>query len=219
MQGLNVQGVQLDYPGRPGVLRGVTLRVEPGQLIVLRGRSGSGKTSLLNVAAGLQPPTLGRVSVGGERLDGVSDAQRAQIRARHVGLVLQHLHLLGELTLLENVELPMRLAGTPRPARRQRAQALLQTFGLAALARAKPHQCSGGEQQRAAIARALALSPAVLLVDEPTSALDAANAKQVGLALQEAARQGAAVVVATHDELLQRIGRRADLNDGLLIWA
>lgn len=212
---LRLQDVHLDYPGRPGVLRGVTLQVAAGELVVLRGRSGSGKSSLLGVCAGLQVPTSGTAHVAGEDLAGDA-SHRAHVRARHVGLVLQHLHLLGELSLQDNVALPMHLAGWRRPATRERSQALLARFGLAALAKRLPGQCSGGEQQRAAIARALALKPALLLVDEPTSNLDARNALGVAKALEAARSDGAAVLVASHDDVLDGFGRHVHLVDGRL---
>lgn len=208
--------VGLDYPGRPGVLRGIRLRMPVRSLLVVRGRSGSGKSSLLALAAGLQAPTRGRVEVMGEAYS-EDPAQRAALRGRHIGLVFQHLHLLGELTILENAELPLRLARVPRREARPRATSLLETFGIAGLADRRPAQVSGGEQQRAAIARALALRPGLLVADEPTSSLDAANAQSVVQALQQAAKAGAAVLVASHDELMRRAGGvQATVVDGRL---
>lgn len=205
----------MDYPGRPGVLRDVNLSLGRGDLAVLRGRSGSGKSSLLGICAGLLVPSAGRVQVMGEEFTGDA-ARRAAVRLRHVGLVLQHLHLLGELSLEQNVALPMHLAGWSRAQQRQRSRELLARFGLAPLAKRRPGQCSGGEQQRAAIARALALRPGLLLVDEPTSALDADNAQSVARALEMARAEGAAVLVASHDEILNGHGRAIRLQDGRL---
>lgn len=216
MDALRLHDVGLDYPGRPGVLQGVALRLAPRQIAVVRGRSGSGKSTLLAVAAGLQPWTRGSVEVMGTALDAADPDQRAAVRGQHVGLVLQHLHLLGELTIRDNVALPLRLKRWPRAKAAARADELLARFGLADLASRRPAQASGGEQQRAAIARALALRPDLLLVDEPTSALDQANALTVVDALRKASEDGAAVLVASHDELLRRLGPSWLLADGRL---
>ena len=213
---LTLEDVHLGYPGRPTVLDGVSLTLTQGQVVVVRGRSGSGKSTLLAVASGLEVPQAGRVRVMGEPLDPADPAQRARVRARHVGFVFQHLHLLGELDLRENVELPMRLAHVARATARDRALRLLDSFGLRKLAHRRPSQVSGGEQQRAAIARALSMQPTVLLVDEPTSNLDAANAMTVVQALRTAASEGAAVLVASHDELLASAGRNLRLEGGRL---
>ncbi len=209
---LALDGVGLDYPGRPGVLRGIQLRLPARSILVVQGRSGSGKSSLLGVCAGLQRPTTGTVRVLGEAM--ADDAQRAGLRSRHIGLVLQHLHLLGELSLVDNVALPLRLAGRPRREQLERSRTLLRSFGLGDVQDKKPPQCSGGEQQRAAIARAMAMKPGLLLVDEPTSALDTANAKAVMEALRTVCDEGAAVLVATHDDLLRGLGRTIRLVDG-----
>jgi ABC-type lipoprotein export system ATPase subunit len=221
---LQVTGVTLDYEGRPGALRDVNLRVARGQVVVVEGRSGSGKSSLMQVCAGLVPPTAGSVAILGRPLQetsredakgigrgGESDAARG-----HIGLVFQHLHLLGELTARENVELPLRLRHAPRKAARERADAILALFGMTALADRLPHTLSGGERQRVAIARALATGPDLLLVDEPTSSLDRANAIEVAKALRAAAEAGAAVLVATHDELLRGLGEVLTIDDGVL---
>jgi ABC-type lipoprotein export system ATPase subunit len=215
-EALRLEGIRLDYPGRPGVLSGIDLALRPGELLVVEGRSGSGKSSLLAIAAGLQAPSAGTVRVMGERMEPGDAAGRAAVRGRHVGLVFQHLHLLGELTLQENVELPLRLAERPKAESARRATELLEAFGVAAIAHRRPAKVSGGEQQRTAIARALALRPGLLLVDEPTSSLDDANAKTVVDALQAATAQGAAVLVASHDELMRQAGPRLRLNDGRL---
>lgn len=216
MDALALRDVRLDYPGRPGVLQSVNLRLAPGRIAVVRGRSGSGKSSLLAIAAGMQVPTSGQVDVLGNRLDPRDAAQRARVRGQHVGLVLQHLHLLGELTLAENVALPLRLRKRPRPEAAARSEELLARFGLAAHADRRPAQVSGGEQQRAAIARALALRPGLLLVDEPTSALDLVNAKTVVEALRTASVDGAAVLIASHDDLLNSLGQGLRLVEGRL---
>ncbi len=209
-------GVRLDYPGRPGVLRGADLVVAPGEVVVVAGRSGSGKSSLLNIAAGLETATAGEVTVMGEAVAAARPQEAAALRARHVGLVFQHLHLLPELNVAENVLLPLHLARVPRKEAVATVKALLLRFGLARFATRSPERLSGGEQQRVAIARALATRPALLLVDEPTSSLDAQNARSVRDALVEAARGGAGVLVVTHDEVLHAAGRLLRLEDGVL---
>jgi putative ABC transport system ATP-binding protein len=198
--------VSLDYPGRPGVLRSVHLQVPPATVVVLEGRSGSGKSSLLSVAGGLEAPSSGEVSVMDEAMPFADPQACARLRARHVGLVLQHLHLLPELTIEENVALPLRLARVPKAERESRVATLLERFGLTPLAAARPGAISGGEAQRSAIARALASQPGLLLVDEPTNNLDEDNARSVVGALKEAAQLGAGVLVATHDPLVASAG-------------
>ncbi len=213
MDALRLDHVTVDYPGRPGVLYDADLRVQPGELVVLEGRSGSGKSTLLAVAAGLEPVSSGDVDVFGTPMRPDSP-QAAQVRASRIGLVFQHLHLLPELSVVENVELPMVLAHVKRAERRERAMALLQRFGLAGAAGRVPPTRSGGEQQRVAIARSLALGPGLLLVDEPTSALDEQNARGVVKALRMAADGGAAVVVASHDEVLRTAGTLYRMTQG-----
>lgn len=205
MDALRLEHVTVDYPGRLGVLYDVDLAVKPGELVVLEGRSGSGKSTLLAVAAGLEAVSHGDVAVFGTPMRPDSPLA-AEVRSKRIGLVFQHLHLLPELSVVENVELPMVLAGWRRPKRRERALALLARFGLKAYADRQPTTLSGGEQQRVAIARSLALDPGLLLVDEPTSALDEANALSVIKALTLAAQDGAAVVIASHDDLLRKAG-------------
>ena len=205
MEALRLERVTVDYPGKPGVLAEADLDVAPGRLVVIEGRSGSGKSTLLAVAAGLEAVTAGTVTVFGTRMSPESPAA-ATMRATQIGLVFQHLHLLPELSVVENVELPLVLAHWTRRRRRQVALDLLQRFGLEGLADRRPTTLSGGEQQRVAIARALATQPGLLLVDEPTSSLDEQNASDVVRALQTAARSGTAVVVASHDDLLRSVG-------------
>lgn len=205
MQALTLDGVRLAYGDRL-VLDNVSLQVPAKAVTVLAGRSGSGKSSLLAVAAGLQVPDAGRVQVLGRPMPFANPSEAAQLRRRHIGLVFQHLHLLGDLSLAENIALPLRLDGAPAPVRQQRVEQLLRAFGLSELAQRRPNQVSGGEAQRAAIARALARQPGLLLVDEPTSNLDEANAQAVLQALKEAARLGAGVLVASHDPLVWKAG-------------
>lgn len=181
--------------GEATVLQGIQLRVPSGQVVVLQGKSGSGKTSILSCAAGLLRPSRGTIHVAGHDM-----SQRPAVTRRdHIGLVFQNLRLLPELTLQDNVELGLRLAGAKRATRAERAAHWMNAFGIDHLAHRQPHQASGGEQQRAAIARAMVMEPSLLLVDEPTSALDPETGTTVVEALHAAASGGVGVLVATHD--------------------
>ncbi len=195
---LRFDSVHFRYPGGPPILDGVDLRVMHGRVTVLQGRSGSGKSSMLSLAAGLASPSRGTVSLMGRPLP----VAAAAVRAKHIGLVFQHLNLLDELNVRENIELPLRLQGAKRPVREAAVAELSEMFGIRGLLARRPASLSGGEQQRVAIARALATKPKLLLADEPTSSLDRENAQLVIQALEAAAESGAAVLVAAHDELL-----------------
>jgi glycerol transport system ATP-binding protein len=217
VEALRLEGVRLDFPGRPGVLDGIDLGLQQGEVLVVEGRSGSGKSSLLGIAAGLQAPTAGQVTIMGEAMDQRDAAQRAALRGRHVGLVFQHLHLLGELTLLENVQLPLRLAHIEKAEAATRARELLDYFGLAALADRRPAKVSGGEQQRTAIARALVKRAALVLMDEPLANLDYKLREELREELPKLfAESGSVFVYATTEpaEALLLGGRVATLSEG-----
>src|SRR5712691_12419128 len=160
------------------VLAGVDLDVAPGELVVVLGRSGSGKSTLLHLLGGLDRPDAGTIEVAGTRLDGRSEAELTEVRRRHLGFVFQSFHLLPELSGLENVLLPARLAHNGAGAGR-RARRLIRELGLAPVAGRLPGSLSGGEQQRIAIARALVNEPALVLADEPTGNLDEASGSDV----------------------------------------
>lgn len=192
-------------------LQGLDLVVEAGELTALVGASGSGKSTLMNILAGLDTPTAGGVRVAGHDLALMSARQRLGYRRKTVGFIWQQTsrNLLPYLTGTQNVELPLRLAGAGRGKRRDRAGELLDLLGVAHCARRRPDQMSGGEQQRVAIAVALANSPAVLLADEPTGELDSATAASVFSALQTAnAELGVTVLVVTHDPAVSAMVRR-----------
>lgn len=208
------------YPGPPGfqALRGVDLRVEAGELVAVVGRSGSGKSTLLNLVAGLDRASDGTVSVAGARLGGLGEDALAAWRGRSVGVVFQFFQLLPTLTVLENLELPMELCavGTPRD-RRARGLSLLERVGIVAQADKLPASLSGGEQQRAAIARALVNDPPVIVADEPTGNLDTRTAEAVFELLVGLAAAGKAVLLVTHDlNLARRAGRVVRLVDGVV---
>lgn len=180
----------------------VDLVVEPGTLVALRGRSGSGKTTLLNLIAGLDRPDVGQVHVAGTSLDPLDDRGLAALRRDHIGFIFQAFGLLPVLTAAENVEVPLRLRNTPVEERRERVAVLLDTVGLAQRATHLPHELSGGEQQRVAVARALATEPALLLADEPTAQLDTPNGREVMVLLRQLVDAGTAALVATHDPVV-----------------
>lgn len=193
-----MRGLELSY-GVEVVLRAADLDVAPGESVALRGPSGSGKTSLLLAMAGLVHPTAGVITIDGEQLGGASPEELAQLRRTRMGIVFQFGELVPELSLLENVSLPLRLDGVKRSKAERSARELLGEVGLVEEATRRPRQVSGGQIQRAAIARALVLQPPLVLADEPTGALGPEHAEVVQRLLFAQTRQrGIALVVATH---------------------
>ena len=177
----------------------VSLSVPRGQFIAVTGRSGSGKSSLLNLAAGIDVPTSGRIWIEGTELSTLDDDALTRLRRTRIGVIYQFFNLISTLSVRENVALPAELAGTPATEARAQADRLIEEVDLGARRDARPHTLSGGEMQRAAIARALALAPALVLADEPTGNLDSRAAGQVLELLQrQAQRHGATVVLVTH---------------------
>ena len=186
--------------GEVVALRDVSWQVEPGEAVALMGPSGCGKTTLLSLLGGMDRPTGGALRVGGQDLAGLGERQLEAYRLRRVGYVFQFFNLIPSLSALENLELPMLIAGRPREERRARALALLETVGLRQKDHKRPEELSGGEQQRVAICLALVNDPALILADEPTGNLDSANMGLItDLLLALAREQGKTVVVATHD--------------------
>ncbi|MGE5565239.1 MAG: ABC transporter ATP-binding protein, partial [Parcubacteria group bacterium] len=198
---LKLDAVTLTLPSAAGpveILRGVDLTVRPGETIAVVGPSGSGKSSLIAVAAGLETPTGGSVSLFGQDLAALDEDGRARLRRNRVSLVFQSFHLLPNMTAKENIAAPLEIAGILNAF--DVADAWLKLVGLSERARHYPHQLSGGEQQRVALARALAAQPSLLFADEPTGNLDAANAHTVAdLMFKLVAKTGAALVLVTHD--------------------
>ena len=200
------------------VLAGVDLRVAPGEAVAILGRSGSGKSTLLNLIAGIDHADGGAIRTAGVDVTAADERARAALRLRHVGFVFQSFHLLPTLTVAENVALPLELAGVARGAVQARVRELLERVGLADRADAWPNVLSGGEQQRVAVARALAPRPAVLLCDEPTGNLDDGAAARVLALLGERRSDAAsAMVLVTHSADAARICDRAlHLDAGVL---
>src|SRR6201994_2664360 len=214
---LRLPGVGLTLPAAAGpveILKGVDLAIQPGERVAVVGPSGSGKSSLIAVAAGLERPTTGVVRLFGEDLAGLDEDGRARLRRGRVSLVFQSFHLLPNMTAEGNVAAPLEIARTAGAT--ETAKAWLDRVGLSARGRHYPHQLSGGEQQRVALARALAAQPALLFADEPTGNLDAANARHVAERMFDLVGQtGAALVLVTHDEALAaRAERTVRLRDG-----
>jgi putative ABC transport system ATP-binding protein len=217
---LKLDAVTLTLPSAAGpveILRGVDLTVRPGETIAVVGPSGSGKSSLIAVAAGLETPTSGSVSLFGQNLADLDEDGRARLRRNRVSLVFQSFHLLPNMTAEENIAAPLEIAGVLNAF--EVAQAWLKLVGLSARARHYPHQLSGGEQQRVALARALAAKPSLLFADEPTGNLDAANADTVAdLMFKLVAKTGAALVLVTHDpDLAVRADRQVIMADGRIV--
>jgi ABC-type lipoprotein export system ATPase subunit len=181
------------------VLDGAAIEARAGELIAVVGRSGSGKSTLLHLLGGLDRPEAGTIELAGERIDGRPERELTRLRRRHVGFVFQFFHLVPELTGEENVLLPTRLRGSA-PDAPSRGRALIDELGLNGAAGRLPHELSGGEQQRLAVARALVHDPALVLADEPTGNLDLEAGAAVLALLRGAADGGRAVVLVTHDE-------------------
>jgi lipoprotein-releasing system ATP-binding protein len=218
---LSLRGVMRSYPsgGRVlEVLKGADLDIYPGEMIGLIGPSGSGKSSLLHAAGLLERPNGGEIVIEGRECSKLGERARTRVRLGSIGFVYQFHHLLPEFTALDNVAMPLRIAGKSQTAARARAAALLEQMGLSHRLDHQPAQMSGGEQQRVAIARALANAPRVILADEPTGNLDPATSEGVFKALYELCRvEGVAALVATHNmDLARFMDRVFGLTDGYL---
>ena len=199
------------------VLHGISLDIHPGEFVSIVGPSGNGKSTLLNMITGIDRPNSGEVNVLGQPVHAMSENELARWRGEQLGIIFQFFQMLPSLSLLQNVVLPMELAGKyDRPTRNERAMSLLETVGLADQAGKLPGMVSGGQQQRAAIARALANDPPLLVADEPTGNLDAETAGKVfDLFLQLVEERGKTLLMVTHDpELAHRIPREVQIVNG-----
>ena len=218
---IELAGVQKVY--RTGkvefpALRGVDLTIADGEMVAIVGPSGSGKSTIMNMITGIDRPTAGTVTVGGERIDAMSEEELAIWRGRRVGVVFQFFQLLPTLSALENATLPLDFARRgSRQERRERALHNLELVGLADRADYLPSELSGGQQQRVAIARALAADPPLLIGDEPTGNLDTRTAAEMFELLQRLNAEGSTVLYVTHDmELASRARRIVTIRDGVV---
>lgn len=204
--------------GKLCVLRGVSLEIQPGEIIAIVGASGAGKSTLLHILGTLDRPTTGEVLVDGRNVFALDDEALARFRNRSIGFVFQFHHLLPEFSAVENVAMPALISGERLPAVRERALTLLQDVGVGERADARPSQLSGGEQQRVAVARALMNAPRVVLADEPSGNLDSANAELLHRLIWDLSRtKGQSFVVVTHNEsLAARADRVMRIADGVM---
>ncbi len=205
-----------DASGKLAILRDISFVLGAGQTVAIVGASGSGKSTLLGILAGLDTPTAGQVQLAGQDFFALDEDQRAALRARHVGFVFQSFQLMPNLTALENVMLPLELAGVPEA--KAQAMAMLQRVGLGERLQHRPKVLSGGEQQRVALARAFVVKPDLLLADEPTGSLDhATGAAIMDLMFALNREQGTTLVLVTHDrQLADRCERRLTIEAGQL---
>lgn len=210
--------VYAEGPAEVKVLDGLNLQVYAGERVAIVGASGSGKTTLLNLLGGLDLPTSGTVMIAGRNLASLNETQRGQMRNRNLGFVYQFHHLLGEFSALENVCMPLLIAGTEVSLAKQKGQAMLERVGLAHRLEHKPSELSGGERQRVAIARALVTEPRCVLLDEPTGNLDRHTAKEIHQLMAELnAQLATSFIVVTHDEAYARsLDRVLQLRNGRL---
>lgn len=200
------------------ILKGVSLTVQPGEFVAIVGPSGNGKSTLLNMITGIDRPSSGEVFVTGQALHTMSENQMAIWRGTHLGIIFQFFQMLPSLSLVQNIILPMEFAGKyTRQERRERAMGLLELVGLAEQANKLPSMVSGGQQQRAAIARALANDPPMLVGDEPTGNLDAKTADEVFGIFETLVARGKTMLMVTHDrELAARMPRMVEVVNGLI---
>ena len=199
-------------------LADVHFEIRKGEYVAISGPSGCGKTTLLSILGLLDTPTGGAYTLAGESVAGLDAKERARVRNRQIGFIFQAFNLIGDLTVLENVELPMTYRDMPASERRERAASALERVGMSHRAKHFPAQLSGGQQQRVAVARAVAGDPAILLADEPTGNLDSKNGEAVMELLRELNQHGSTVCMVTHDSrYAQHADREVALFDGRVV--
>lgn len=207
----------VDQPVPTPVLFDINLKVESGDFMAITGPSGSGKSTLMNILGLLDTPTSGDYILDGQSVATHNPKTQAVLRRQKIGFIFQSFNLVGRLTALQNVELPMIYAGISPTARRRRAMSLLKQLGIAELAKSKPNQISGGQAQRVAIARALANRPSLILADEPTGNLDSKNSLQIMDELKKLNQAGATIIIVTHNpEVADYCNKQVSVRDGRL---
>jgi putative ABC transport system ATP-binding protein len=215
---LTLRGVGREYPGGVSALRCVDLDIYRGELVAIVGPSGSGKTTMLNVMGTLDRPSVGDVVIDGFEVAGLSDRELSALRARRIGFVFQHFHLEPGVSALDNVADGLLYAGVGLRERRERAEAALRRVGLGHRLNHRPHELSGGEKQRTAIARAVVREPALLLADEPTGALDSHSGEGVMRLLLDLNESGTTIVVITHEQVVaSHLSRQVSMLDGQIV--
>ncbi len=215
---VTLRGVGRDYLGGVAALRGVDLDIDRGELVAIVGPSGSGKSTMLHVMGTLDRPSAGQVVIDGFDVAELSDRALSALRARRIGFVFQHFHLAPGVTALDNVADGLLYTGIGLRERRERAEAALRRVGLGHRLTHRPHELSGGEQQRTAIARAVVREPALLLADEPTGALDSHSGEALMQLLLDLHGAGTTIVVITHEqEIASHLPRQVSMLDGQVV--
>lgn len=215
---VTLRGVDREYPGGVTALRDVDLDIDRGELVAIVGPSGSGKSTMLNVMGTLDRPSAGQVLIEGFNVAELSDRELSALRATRIGFVFQHFHLAPGVSALDNVADGLLYTGVGLRERRQRAEAALRRVGLGHRLTHRPHQLSGGEKQRTAIARAVVRDPALLLADEPTGALDSRSGEDVMRVLLDLHQSGTTIVVITHERVVaSHLPRQVAMLDGRVV--
>lgn len=222
MSMLSVSGVQKIYTTRFGgnkveALRSVSFQVQRSEYVAIMGESGSGKTTLLNILAALDKPTSGSVILDGQDLSKIKESQAAAFRRDNLGFVFQEFNLLDTFSIEDNIFLPLVLAGMKYEQMQERLASIATQLGITALLKKYPYEISGGQKQRAAVARALITNPKLILADEPTGALDSKTAEHIMALLEDLNREGISLLIVTHDDrVAKRCPRRYWMEDGVL---
>ena len=199
-------------------LRGVSISIEPGELVAIMGPSGSGKSTLLNILGCLDRPSEGRYYLGDEDVSDLSDDQLSEVRSKRLGFIFQSYNLIPQLDVLENIQVPLFYQGVPPKESEQRATELAELVGLGDRVHHRPTQLSGGQQQRVAIARSLANDPLVILADEPTGNLDSATEEEILRVLMQLHEEGKTIIMVTHEEGIGEVAKRViRLRDGAVV--